>query len=60
MIDILDEYGLRNKIITYIKDKGSNFNSMISVLKFVMKYQVLGLEENFQRTCFGHVFFNVC
>jgi hypothetical protein len=53
LIDILDEYGLRNKIITYIKDKGSNFNSMISVIKFVMKYQVLGLEETFKEHVLG-------
>jgi hypothetical protein len=53
LIDILDEYGLKNKIITYIKDNGSNLNSMISVLKFVMKCQVLGLEETFKEHVLG-------
>jgi len=32
---------------------------MIIVLKFVVSYQALGLEESFQKTCFGH-FFKVC
>jgi hypothetical protein len=32
-----DQYGLRDKIIAYVKDEGSNLNNMIIVLKFVMK-----------------------
>ncbi len=34
---LLDQYGLRNKIIAYVKDEGSNLITMIVVLKFVMK-----------------------
>jgi hypothetical protein len=26
LIDLLDAYGLKNKIITYVKDEGSNLN----------------------------------
>jgi len=29
---------------------------MTIVLKFVVNYEVLGLEESFQGTCFGHAF----
>jgi hypothetical protein len=43
----LDKYGLRNKIKTYIKDESSNLNTMTSALKFVIKCEALGLEENF-------------
>jgi hypothetical protein len=45
---LLNQYGLRNKIMqAYVKDEGSNFNTMMIVLKFVVKCEVLGLDENF-------------
>jgi hypothetical protein len=57
-IELLDAYGLRNKImIAYVKDEGSNVNTLINALKSVVKCETLGLENNFQKTCFGHVFF---
>jgi hypothetical protein len=56
LIDLLDAYGLRNKIITYVKDEGSNLNTLTNALKFVVKCEALGLEESFQGTYFGHVF----
>jgi hypothetical protein len=33
LMNLLDEYGLRTKIIIYIKDEGSNLNIMTNVLK---------------------------
>jgi hypothetical protein len=56
LIDFLDEYGFKNKIITHVKNEGLNLNTMTSAFKFVMKCEALGLEESFQGTCFGHVF----
>jgi hypothetical protein len=56
LIELLDAYGLRSKIITYVKYEGSNLNTLINVLKFVVKCETLGLEESFLGTCFGHVF----
>jgi hypothetical protein len=47
MIDLLDEYGLRSNIITYVKHEGSNLNTMISALRFVVKCETLGMEESF-------------
>jgi hypothetical protein len=47
LIDILDAYGLKNKIISYEKDKGSNLNTLTSALKSIVKCQTLGLEESF-------------
>jgi hypothetical protein len=52
LIELLDAYGLRNKIITYVKDEGSNLNTLTNALKFVVKYETLGLEESFQGICF--------
>jgi hypothetical protein len=44
---LLDKYGLRKKIIAYVKDEGSNFNTMATTLKVVVNYESFGLEENF-------------
>ncbi len=53
---LLDQYGLRSKIITYIKDEGSYLYFVTIVLKFVVKCEVLGLDESFQSF---QSFFNV-
>jgi hypothetical protein len=45
---LLDQYGLRNKIIAYVKDEGPNLNTMTIALKYVIKCEVLGLNESFQ------------
>jgi hypothetical protein len=47
LTNILDECGLRNKIITYVKNEGSNLTTMTSATKFVIKCEALGLEESF-------------
>jgi hypothetical protein len=60
LIDLLDAYGLRNKIVTYVKDEGSNVNTLTSVLKYIIKYGTSGLKESFQGTYFGHVFSKAC
>jgi hypothetical protein len=57
---LFGQYGLRNKIITYVKDEGSNLNIMTIVLKFVVKFEVLGLDESFYGVCFGHAFSKEC
>ncbi len=53
---LLDNYALRRKIITYVKDEGSNLNTMTTSLKSIISCDMLGLEESFQGTCFGHAF----
>jgi hypothetical protein len=47
LVDLLDAYGLRNKIIAYVKGEGSNLNTLTSALNFVVKCETLGLEESF-------------
>jgi hypothetical protein len=56
LIDFLDAYGLRNKIITYVKDESLNLNTMTNVFKSIGKCESSSLEENFQGTYFGHDF----
>lgn len=36
LIDLLHIYGLKNKIIMYVKNEGSNLNALTSALKFVV------------------------
>lgn len=38
----------------YVKDKGSNLNTMITALKTIISYDIFGLEESYQSTWFGH------
>jgi hypothetical protein len=47
LIELLDAYGLKNKIITYVKDEGSNLNTLTNALNFIVKCEILRLEENF-------------
>ncbi len=56
LIELLDKYGLRKKIIAYVKDEGSNLNAMTTTLKAVVNCEPLGLKESFKNTCFGHAF----
>ncbi len=60
MTELLDQYGLRNKIIAYVKDEGSNLNTMIIALKSIIECEILGLNESFQGACFGHAFSKAC
>ncbi len=60
MTKLLDSYALRRKIITYVKDEGSNLNTMSTTLKSIVSCDILGLEESFQGTCFGHAFSKAC
>jgi len=53
----LNEYGSRNKIITYVQDEGF---IITSVLIFIVKYYTLSSEDNFHETCFEHVFSKAC
>jgi len=45
LIKRLNVYGLRNKIITYLKDEGSNLFTLTNVLKSIVKCETLSLEE---------------
>jgi hypothetical protein len=59
LIDFLDQYNLKNKNITYVKDEGSNLNVTTTTLKFVVSCETMGLKESFEGTCFDHAFFIV-
>jgi hypothetical protein len=52
LIKLLDKYALKRKIITYVKDEGSNFNAMTNALKSIIGYGCLGLEEKIKGIVF--------
>ncbi len=39
-----------------MKDEGWTLNTLINVLKSIVKCETLGLKESFQGTCISHVF----
>jgi len=45
--NLLDTYELKKRIVAYVKDEGSNFNTMTIALKSVVSCDVFGLEESF-------------
>ncbi len=57
---LLDIYKQTKKIIAYVKDEGFNLNIIATTLKSIVNCDLLNLKENFQRTCFGHVFSETC
>ncbi len=56
MIELLEKHNSRKNIIVYMKKKGFNLNIKIIALKVVVSCDMLGLEEIYQGTCFGHAF----
>lgn len=50
---LLDSFGSLNKVITYVKDKSSNLNTLTNVLKFMVFYFPLQL-PTFVKLCFSH------
>ncbi len=48
---------LKEKHIAYVKKKSSNFNTMTNALKSIVNCEFIALEEIFQGSHFGHVFF---
>jgi len=47
LINLLDEFDLRNKIVTYVKVESSNLNTIMGVFKSIVKCETLGLEGSF-------------
>ncbi len=57
MIKLLEKYNFNKKILAHVKDEGFKLNTMVTIgLKLVVICEVLGLEENFQGTCFDRAF----
>jgi hypothetical protein len=59
LIGLLDKYGLKKKIVVYIKGEGSNFNAMTIAVKSIVNCESLRLKENFQGTCLGRFLISI-
>jgi hypothetical protein len=53
LIKLLNTYGWTKKFLFIVKDDGSNLNVITPTLKSIVSCEYLGLEENFQGSCFG-------
>jgi hypothetical protein len=47
LIALLDEYGLRKKIIACVKNEGAKLNAMTITLKSMVSCEILSLDEIF-------------
>ena len=57
---LLDKYNLRNQILCYVKDEGSNLVTMTNALKSVISCEALQVVVPFEGTCFGHAMSKAC
>jgi hypothetical protein len=57
---MLTTYGLNVKILTYVKNEGTNLSIMISVLNFVDFCELLGLTTPFVKIYWGHAMSKCC
>jgi hypothetical protein len=48
LIGLLDKYGLKKKIVVYIKGEGSNFDAMTIALKSIVNCESLRLKGSFR------------
>jgi len=57
---LFEKYRLINKIICYVKNKGTNLFTMTIFLKQIVNYQRLGILAPFEGVCFGHALSKAC
>jgi hypothetical protein len=57
---LLVQFQLTNKILTYMKDEGSNLNTLESVHSTTTNCKLLDLAKPIAYTRFGHVMSKVC
>jgi len=50
----LEKFGFTLKVLCYVKDEGTNLETMTITLKSTISCEVLNLLTPFVATCFGH------
>jgi hypothetical protein len=55
--NLLDSFGLRKKIIAFVKDEGANLNVMTLTLRFVVSYDISRVGREFQWKLFWTCYF---
>jgi hypothetical protein len=57
---LCDEYGLRKKIVAYVKKWRVKLNAMTITLKSMISWEIFSLDESFQGTRSSHAFSKTC
>jgi hypothetical protein len=60
LITLCDAYGLRKKIVAYVKKWRVNLNAMTITLKSMISWEIFSLDESFQGTRSSHAFSKTC
>jgi hypothetical protein len=58
--ELLDKFSLTTKILTYVRDKGSNLQTCANAFTSIVLCNYLGLLKPFYGSCLGHALLNVC
>jgi len=57
---LLVDFNLTSKVIMYVKDEGTNLNSLTIAFTFVVSCEPLQLFQSFASFCIGHVMSKAC
>ena len=57
---LISDFHLTHKVISYVKDEGSNLRTLASVLTSVASCKPLALLQPYSRVCFGHIMSKAC
>ncbi len=54
MKDLCAQFGLCDKVISYVKDKGVNLNTLTIAMTKIVSYTLFMLTMPYFATCYGH------
>jgi hypothetical protein len=57
---LLVEFNLKNKVIMYVKDEGTNLNFLTTTFISIVPCKLLQLPQPFVNICFGQIVSKVC
>jgi hypothetical protein len=56
---VLEKYELMHRMVTFVKDEGSNLMFMATTLCSIVDCHPLKLQRVYEGTCFNHIMFKV-
>jgi hypothetical protein len=60
VVERLAQFGLCDKVISYVKDKGANLNTLTIAMTSVVSYTSFMLTMPYFATCYGHALSRCC
>ncbi len=57
---LLDKIGLLHRVITFVKDEGTNMSTMVATMHSIINYEPLKILRVYEGTSFGHVMSKAC